>query len=183
MNDAKKFLFISAMCPIILGACAQHSMNQIPSSTTTPNNPIGMPNPASEYCVKQGGKSEIKRQTDSSEYGVCHLPNGKTIGEWELYRHDHGAFWLQMTKSWQVVWLGEAINKVLSKRKLCHSRESGNPVTNLTDCFYWFWLLSRLVSSQGKSFDLPFLLHFYGMMMCGGFLTGFIEMPWRRFKC
>ena len=92
MNDAKKFLFISAMCPIILGACAQHSMNQIPSSTTTPNNPIGMPNPASEYCVKQGGKSEIKRQTDGSEYGVCHLPNGKTIGEGELYRHDHGAF-------------------------------------------------------------------------------------------
>ena len=51
--------------------------------------PVGMSNPASEYCVKQGGKPETKRQTDGSEYGVCHLPNGKTIGEWELFRRDN----------------------------------------------------------------------------------------------
>ena len=55
----------------------------------TEEKPIGMANPASEYCVKQGGKSEIKRNADGSEYGVCHLPNGKAIEEWALFRRDH----------------------------------------------------------------------------------------------
>ena len=36
----------------------------------------GMPNPASEFCVKQGGKLEIKKDKDGGEYGMCHLPDG-----------------------------------------------------------------------------------------------------------
>ena len=73
-------VFIS-MAVLSLTACAQ--------SKPVPSKPIGMANPASEYCVKQGGKSEIKRNADGSEYGVCHLPNGKTIEEWALFRRDH----------------------------------------------------------------------------------------------
>lgn len=49
---------------------------------------IGMPNPASEYCIKQGGKLEIRKNSDG-EYGLCHLLNGSTIEEWELFRSNH----------------------------------------------------------------------------------------------
>ena len=34
---------------------------------------IGMANPASVYCVEQGGESIIKQDKDGSEYGICKL--------------------------------------------------------------------------------------------------------------
>ena len=90
MNDAKKFLFISAMCPVILGACAQHSMNQISSSTSMPNNPIGMPNPAAVYCQQSGG-IRVPVQTPQGVSTQCKLPSGETLDEWALWRRDHPA--------------------------------------------------------------------------------------------
>ena len=50
-------VFIS-MAVLSLTACAQNK--------SVSSKPIGMTNPASEYCVKQGGKSEIKRNADGS---------------------------------------------------------------------------------------------------------------------
>lgn len=47
---------------------------------------IGMPNPASEYCVQQGGKLEMKQDKDGSQYALCHLPDGRVVEEWELFR-------------------------------------------------------------------------------------------------
>lgn len=59
------------------------------NSTPSQNNekPIGMANPASEYCIKQGGKLIPKKDKDGGEYALCQLPNGQTIEEWELYRN------------------------------------------------------------------------------------------------
>lgn len=50
---------------------------------------IGMANPASEYCVQLGGRLEIRKDADGSEYGMCHLPDGSVIEEWTLFRRDH----------------------------------------------------------------------------------------------
>lgn len=47
---------------------------------------IGMPNPASKYCIDQGGKLEMKKDAQGNQYGVCHLPDGRVIEEWELFR-------------------------------------------------------------------------------------------------
>lgn len=63
-----------------LVACAQNK--------PAPNKPIGMANPASQYCASLGGILEIKRQADGGEYGVCHLPDGTAIEEWALFRRD-----------------------------------------------------------------------------------------------
>ena len=46
---------------------------------------VGTPNPASKYCVDQGGESNIKKDENWSEYGVC-LIDGKEVEEWEYYR-------------------------------------------------------------------------------------------------
>ncbi|HET7266784.1 MAG TPA: DUF333 domain-containing protein [Oleiagrimonas sp.] len=48
-----------------------------------------MPNPASEYCVKQGGTLEIVKDHDGNERGMCHLPDGTVVDEWDLFRRDH----------------------------------------------------------------------------------------------
>jgi len=42
-------------------------------------------NPASVFCVKSGGKSEI-RTGPRGQYGVCRLPNGRVVEEWSYYR-------------------------------------------------------------------------------------------------
>lgn len=50
--------------------------------------PVGMPNPASAYCIEIGGKLTIENRQDG-QVGICALPDGTTIEEWELYRRDH----------------------------------------------------------------------------------------------
>jgi putative hemolysin len=47
-----------------------------------------MANPASVYCQKLGGKT-IMKSNDKGQYGMCQLPDGSQIEEWELYRRDH----------------------------------------------------------------------------------------------
>lgn len=59
------------------------------AACTAPAPQTGAANPASEFCVKQGGKSEIRRNADGSEYGVCRLPDGRTVEEWAYFRQHH----------------------------------------------------------------------------------------------
>ena len=76
--------FFPLMAALGLAACAGNQ-------TTSAQAPaIGTPNPASAYCVQQGGKSEIRKNQDGSEYGVCILPDGKEVEEWAYYRANNG---------------------------------------------------------------------------------------------
>jgi uncharacterized protein len=42
-------------------------------------------NPASVFCLEQGGTLEIVSETDG-EVGYCTLPDGTRIEEWEYFR-------------------------------------------------------------------------------------------------
>lgn len=42
-------------------------------------------NPASVYCVQQGGKVEIVN-TKKGQIGICILPDGRRIEEWKFFR-------------------------------------------------------------------------------------------------
>jgi putative hemolysin len=46
-------------------------------------------NPASVFCVQNGGKSEI-RTGPRGQYGVCRLPNGRVVDEWSYFRRMKG---------------------------------------------------------------------------------------------
>lgn len=48
-------------------------------------NSTGVGNPASQYCEKSGGKVEVET-SEGGEGGVCVLPDGRRVDEWELYR-------------------------------------------------------------------------------------------------
>ena len=80
---------------VALTGCGQQNNNEILSGedmlvqTTHEGsgmNPIGMSNPASEYCVSQGGTSENRKDKDGAEFGVCKLANGEEREEWNFYR-------------------------------------------------------------------------------------------------
>lgn len=57
-------------------------------SSMKPNQKAALANPASEYCVKKGGKIEIVKEA-AGEKGMCHLPDGSVIEEWALFRSDN----------------------------------------------------------------------------------------------
>lgn len=59
---------------IFLAACAQRT--------------VGLPNPASLNCEELGGKIMIKN-SQKGQVGICILPQGTAIEEWELYRQTH----------------------------------------------------------------------------------------------
>lgn len=79
---ARCFVLVAAV-GILLG-CA-------PKGTTVDagTQRIGMANPASEHCVRKGGKLEIRKDKGGGEFGVCHLPDGSQVEEWELFRRDN----------------------------------------------------------------------------------------------
>ena len=55
------------------------------SLTLAPNAASALANPASVFCVKSGGKSEI-RKGPAGAYGVCRLPDGHVVEEWTYFR-------------------------------------------------------------------------------------------------
>jgi len=50
------------------------------------NNSIGIANPASVYCQKEGGSLEIRKDENGGEYGVCIFENRKECEEWAFFR-------------------------------------------------------------------------------------------------
>ncbi|TGE00346.1 DUF333 domain-containing protein [Methylobacterium nonmethylotrophicum] len=47
-------------------------------------------NPASAYCASIGGRLEI-RKGSKGEAGYCHLPDGRVVEEWQLFREANKA--------------------------------------------------------------------------------------------
>jgi putative hemolysin len=54
-----------------------------------PQNARALANPASVFCAKSGGKTEI-RNGPRGQYGVCRLPDGRVVDEWEYFRAMRG---------------------------------------------------------------------------------------------
>jgi putative hemolysin len=52
-------------------------------------NQVGIANPASVYCVAQGGTLEIA-SGEGGEIGYCHLPDGSVCEEWAFMRGECG---------------------------------------------------------------------------------------------
>lgn len=69
------------MTAAALAACAAPSA---PATSAPPL--IGMANPASVHCERLGGRLEIRKDEQGNESGWCHLPDGRVVEEWALFR-------------------------------------------------------------------------------------------------
>lgn len=47
---------------------------------------VGLANPASVNCTRQGGQSEIRADASGGQYGVCLFSDGRVCEEWALLR-------------------------------------------------------------------------------------------------
>lgn len=43
-------------------------------------------NPATTFCVEMGGKPEMVTEAGGGVMGLCHLPDGRIVEEWTLFR-------------------------------------------------------------------------------------------------
>ena len=77
---------IGTLLLILIGLTACTSVK---SGTGSENTKVGMPNPASKYCVEQGGKSEIRKAENGGSYGVCIFKDGSEEDEWEYFRKNN----------------------------------------------------------------------------------------------
>ncbi len=58
-----------------------------------------MANPASVNCGNIGGTTEIKKNADGSEYGMCTFANGTSCEEWALFRGEGCKAYTDLTAS------------------------------------------------------------------------------------
>ncbi|MGB2910840.1 MAG: DUF333 domain-containing protein, partial [Anaerolineales bacterium] len=75
-------LILGAM---VTGAC---SPKLVPGAITS-EAPVGMPNPASKYCLDQGYRLEIRTEA-GGETGYCIFPDGSECEEWGFLRGECG---------------------------------------------------------------------------------------------
>lgn len=58
------------------------------SISSTPSHKVQIANPASAFCTQQGGTSDIRKNKDGSEYGVCVFADGRVVEEWAYFRQN-----------------------------------------------------------------------------------------------
>ena len=73
----RRWIALAALGGLGLMACSDDL--EPPSDTT------GIANPASTFCVEQGGTVEIVDET-GGQVGYCNLPDGTRVEEWEYFR-------------------------------------------------------------------------------------------------
>lgn len=44
------------------------------------------PNPSSQFCHDQGGRSESVKDRSGAELEMCHLPDGRVVEAWSYFR-------------------------------------------------------------------------------------------------
>jgi len=67
-----------------LAACGGSSDSEKSEPTTTAKGSTQIANPASQYCVSQGGKVDIVNES-GGQVGYCVLPNGTRVDEWQYF--------------------------------------------------------------------------------------------------
>ena len=66
---------------------------------------VWIANPASEYCVAQGGTVNIIKDAEWNESGMCKLADGTEIEEWEYYRVNNPE-----NETWDAIQQTEPVN-------------------------------------------------------------------------
>ena len=63
--------------------CSEEEFNN--GTCTTPEEDIQLANPASTYCIEQGGTLEIRKDAQGNETGYCVFSDGSECEEWAFY--------------------------------------------------------------------------------------------------
>lgn len=73
----------------VLASCGGNDPAENDSPDGGTDNTAQVANPASQYCVDQGGTIEIVDEA-GGQVGYCTLPDGTRVEEWEYFRSANG---------------------------------------------------------------------------------------------
>lgn len=102
MKQISIFFASALICTALAGAgCGKQPVSTNDQNTTTTSDKTSEPanndklaqdtalsNPATVYCLEQGGKFTMSKTLDGSTEGLCILPSNITCEEWAFYRGD-----------------------------------------------------------------------------------------------
>lgn len=77
----KKIIFIAILVVLIFSAIVLYRLRSQPKSN------LQIANPASVFCVQQGGKLVIK-EDGAGQLGICNFDDGSYCEEWAYYRNE-----------------------------------------------------------------------------------------------
>jgi putative hemolysin len=146
----KKLLFLSlAFSFIFLAACTTKTEEKVSPATPesgkvengqseSPAANVGMANPASVNCDKQGGKLKIVTKADGGQYGICYFMDNRQCEEWALLRGACPVGGLKVTgyENEQQVYCAITGGEVNVQKKIClsNSQECGLEEYYSGDC-------------------------------------------------
>ena len=79
---------ILVLIVLLASSCTPQSVVMPAGATLTPA--VGLANPASVFCRKQGFRLELRTDATGSQTGICHFPDGSQCDEWAYYRGECG---------------------------------------------------------------------------------------------
>ena len=77
-----------AASALLLSACAAPPAPSTPDKSTAAVRSVGLANPASVFCIQQGGKLRMVK-TSQGEHAMCILADGREVEEWAYFRQHH----------------------------------------------------------------------------------------------
>ena len=114
MISKNALLIIMGLCLVagllVAGCTQQATPAKIPATpapivTKEASTSPGLANPASVNCGKLGGKTEIKKDAEGNEYGMCTFTNSTSCEEWALFRNEGCKPFTPVTKTQAAVGL------------------------------------------------------------------------------
>lgn len=86
MYARKNLLWIIAL--VLLALACNYNLFSSPLATLIPTEVGGveLANPASKYCLDQGGSLEIRTDAQGNQYGMCIFDDGSECDEWAYFR-------------------------------------------------------------------------------------------------
>ena len=80
----RRSLWLAPLAVVPFGLMTACDDDSKPADTPDTTTPAEIANPASEYCVAQGGTVEIVDEA-GGQVGYCNLPDGTRVEEWEYF--------------------------------------------------------------------------------------------------
>lgn len=79
-----RLIIAALMVGSFMAACGGDDDAPVTTNPPTSDGGTQVANPASQYCLDQGGTLEIVDET-AGQVGYCNLPDGTRIEEWEFF--------------------------------------------------------------------------------------------------
>lgn len=86
--DKRWWIIVIIAIILVIAVCVELVGNPFEKTGQNLKKSSGLANPASVYCIGQGGNLSIREDKDGGQYGVCVLNNRSECEEWRYFNNN-----------------------------------------------------------------------------------------------